>query len=195
MHTPCAGFSKHETGIPPGARYQVSGTGYLAPGTRDRINTEGRIPSTEDRARTLGNASTGFAGNRDRRLPHLRRQAVGFPSGEMRRKRIDPLGQVDGLLPHLQILRSPHNAPLNARHSSLVTRHSLPVTRHPLLVTRHSILRSKLWPADGPIFGPFRDARTDPVGGTAARIRPREPDRPSFRQSPLGNPSLWHGGC
>jgi len=54
VHTPCAGFSKHETGIPPGARYQVSGTGYLAPGTwypapepvrRRGPNTEHRGPS------------------------------------------------------------------------------------------------------------------------------------------------------
>jgi hypothetical protein len=47
MHTPCAGFSKHETGIPPGTRYRVSGVGYRAPGTRDRIDAEGRGPNTE----------------------------------------------------------------------------------------------------------------------------------------------------
>jgi hypothetical protein len=60
MHTPCAGFSKHETGIPPGARYQVSGTGYLAPGTRYPApkpvrrrgpNTEHRGPSPATRKR------------------------------------------------------------------------------------------------------------------------------------------------
>jgi hypothetical protein len=31
------------------AWYRVPGPGHLAPGTRDRINAEGRIPSTEDR--------------------------------------------------------------------------------------------------------------------------------------------------
>ena len=176
MHTPCAGFSKNETGIPPGARYQVSGTGYLAPGTRDRINTEGRIPSTEDRARTLGNAPTGFAGNRDRRLPHLRRQAVGFPSGEMRRKRIDPLGQVDGLLPHLQILRSPHDAPLNARHSSLVTRDSSLYPKVQTLAGRWV----HFWTLSGRPDGPGRrDGRPDsvPRAGSFAisAVSPRNP--------------------
>ena len=33
-----------------GARFQVPGTWRLGPGTRYRINAEGRIPSTEDRA-------------------------------------------------------------------------------------------------------------------------------------------------
>jgi hypothetical protein len=31
-------------------RCRVPGTGYLTPGTRDRIRAEGRRPSTEDRA-------------------------------------------------------------------------------------------------------------------------------------------------
>jgi hypothetical protein len=35
----------------PGTGYQVSGTWHLGPGTRYRINAEGRTPSTEDRAR------------------------------------------------------------------------------------------------------------------------------------------------
>jgi hypothetical protein len=61
MHTPCAGFSKHETGIPPGTRDRVPGVGYRVPGTRDRISAEGRTPSTEDRARPPENAHTGFA--------------------------------------------------------------------------------------------------------------------------------------
>jgi len=167
MHTPCAGFSKHETGIPPGARYQVSGTGYLAPGTRDRINTEGRIPSTEDRARTLGNAPTGFAGNRDRRLPHLRRQAVGFPSGEMRRKRIDPLGQVDGLLPHLQVLMSPHDAPW------------IPVTRDSSLAPPHVPIPGRRRASPGATGGPGR-------GRTTA-------GSPGRRASGSAVPRRWHG--
>jgi hypothetical protein len=54
LHTPCAGFSKT------GARYQVSGTGYLAPGTRYPApkpvrrrgpNTEHRRPSPATRKR------------------------------------------------------------------------------------------------------------------------------------------------
>jgi hypothetical protein len=55
LHTPCAGFLKTS------AWYRVPGPGYLAPGTRDRINAEGRIPSTEDRARPPENAHPGFA--------------------------------------------------------------------------------------------------------------------------------------
>jgi hypothetical protein len=43
MHTPCARFLKTS------AWYRVPGPGYLAPGTRDRINAEGQTPSTEDR--------------------------------------------------------------------------------------------------------------------------------------------------
>jgi len=49
LHTPCAGFLKT------GTWYRVPGPGYLAPGTRDRINAEGRTPRTEL------NAHTGFA--------------------------------------------------------------------------------------------------------------------------------------
>jgi hypothetical protein len=45
MQTPCAGFLKTS------AWYRVPGPGYLAPGTRYRINAEGRTPSTEDRAK------------------------------------------------------------------------------------------------------------------------------------------------
>jgi len=45
----------------PGTGYQVSGTCHLGPGTRYRISAEGRTPSTEDRARPLENAHTGFA--------------------------------------------------------------------------------------------------------------------------------------
>jgi hypothetical protein len=48
LHTPCAGFSK-------------TGTRYLGPDTRYRIDAEGRTPSTEDRARLLENAHTGYA--------------------------------------------------------------------------------------------------------------------------------------
>jgi hypothetical protein len=68
LHTSCAGFSKHETGIPPGARYRVPGIGYraiwhLEPGTRHRSQSdaEGRTPSTEDQAWPSENAHTGFA--------------------------------------------------------------------------------------------------------------------------------------
>ena len=58
LHTPCAGFSKREPSIPlrypvPGARSQVPGTRHLGPDTRHRIDAEGRIPSTENRARGL----------------------------------------------------------------------------------------------------------------------------------------------
>jgi|GEM_PF-2551031 len=49
LHTPCAGFSKT------GGWCQVRAPGTWDP---DRINAEGRIPSTEDR---VGNAHTGFA--------------------------------------------------------------------------------------------------------------------------------------
>jgi len=45
MQIPCAGFSKT------GAWYRVPSPGYLAPGTRDRINAGDRTPSTEDRAK------------------------------------------------------------------------------------------------------------------------------------------------
>ena len=55
---PVCGFSKTST------RYRVPGPGYLAPGSRDRISAEGRTPSTEDRARPLENAHTGYAGSR-----------------------------------------------------------------------------------------------------------------------------------
>jgi hypothetical protein len=61
LHTPCAGFSKREPGIPPGIGCQVPGTSYLVPDTRYRINAEDRTPSTEDRARLPENAHTGFA--------------------------------------------------------------------------------------------------------------------------------------
>jgi len=47
--------SRRYPGLPFRYRYsagcQVSGPGYLAPGTRYRINAEGRTPSTEDRAK------------------------------------------------------------------------------------------------------------------------------------------------
>ena len=55
LHTPCAGFSKT------GGWCQVPGPGHLAPGTRDRINAEGRIPSTEDR---VGRPGTGKRAHR-----------------------------------------------------------------------------------------------------------------------------------
>jgi hypothetical protein len=45
----------------PGTGFQVPGTWHLGPGTRYRINAEGRTPSTEDRARPLENAHTGCA--------------------------------------------------------------------------------------------------------------------------------------
>jgi len=45
----------------PGPGFQVSGTWYLGPGTWYRIRAEGRILSTEDRARLLENAHTGYA--------------------------------------------------------------------------------------------------------------------------------------
>jgi hypothetical protein len=58
LHTPCAGFSKHETGIPPGARYRVPGIGYRLSGTWDlvpgtwnpvpvwmRTQSQGRMPN------------------------------------------------------------------------------------------------------------------------------------------------------
>jgi len=61
LHTPCAGFSKREPGIPPGIGCQVPSTSYLVPDTRYRINAEDRTPSTEDRARLPENAHTGFA--------------------------------------------------------------------------------------------------------------------------------------
>jgi hypothetical protein len=54
LRTPCAGFLKTS------AWYRVPGPGYLAPGTRDRINAEGRTPSTEDRAQLPENAHTGL---------------------------------------------------------------------------------------------------------------------------------------
>jgi hypothetical protein len=41
---------------------QVRGTRDLAPGTRYRIDAEGRTPSTEDRARLPENAHMGYAG-------------------------------------------------------------------------------------------------------------------------------------
>jgi hypothetical protein len=44
--------------------HQVSGTWYLGPGIRYRINAEDRTPSTEDRARPIENAHTGYAGYR-----------------------------------------------------------------------------------------------------------------------------------
>jgi len=45
----------------PGPGYQVSGTSYLAPDTRYRINAEDRTPSTEDRVWPPENAHIGFA--------------------------------------------------------------------------------------------------------------------------------------
>jgi hypothetical protein len=53
LHTPCVGFSKHETGIPPGARYRVpgirSGTWDLVPGTGAESTPKAghRAPRTE----------------------------------------------------------------------------------------------------------------------------------------------------
>jgi hypothetical protein len=56
LHTPCVGFSKHETGIPPGARYRVPGIGYRLSGTWNRVPGTGaestpkaghRAPRTE----------------------------------------------------------------------------------------------------------------------------------------------------
>jgi len=58
---PMCGFSKREPGIPPGIGYQVPSTRHLGPDTRYRIDAEGRVPSTEDRARPPENAHTGYA--------------------------------------------------------------------------------------------------------------------------------------
>jgi len=57
MHTPCAGFSR--TGV----RYQVSGTGYLAPGTWYPAPkpVRRRGPDTEDRVWPPKNAHTAYA--------------------------------------------------------------------------------------------------------------------------------------
>jgi hypothetical protein len=62
MHTRCAGFSKAGTWYQvPGIRHWI--TAHLEPDTwyRMRSNTEGRTPSTEDRARPPENAHTGYA--------------------------------------------------------------------------------------------------------------------------------------
>jgi len=45
----------------PGTGYQVPGTWHLGPDTWYQIDAEGRTPSTEDRARALENAHTGYA--------------------------------------------------------------------------------------------------------------------------------------
>ena len=55
------GFSKREPGLPPYCPIALPRPGYPAPGTRDPIDAEGRIPSTEDRARPPENAHTGYA--------------------------------------------------------------------------------------------------------------------------------------
>jgi hypothetical protein len=64
LYTPWARFSKI------GAWYRVPGPGYLAPGTRYRINAEDRTPSAEDRA--------GLPGNGKRAHPICRRQDTGW---------------------------------------------------------------------------------------------------------------------
>jgi hypothetical protein len=57
---PVCGFFKDRCQVP-GTRYRVPATWHLGPGTRhrSRIDTEGRTPSTEDRARPPENAHTG----------------------------------------------------------------------------------------------------------------------------------------
>jgi hypothetical protein len=52
LHIPCAGFSKQETGIPPGARYRVPGIGYRLSGTWDLVPGTGAesTPRAEHRA-------------------------------------------------------------------------------------------------------------------------------------------------
>jgi len=83
MHTRCVGFSKREPGIPPGIGCQVPGTRcripttwHLVPDTRYRINAEGRIPSTEDRA---GRPGTGKRAHEICRIGRARILATRYP--------------------------------------------------------------------------------------------------------------------
>jgi hypothetical protein len=72
MHTPCAGFSKKGTRY----GYQVSGPGYLAPGTRYRVPNRRRGPDIEHRG---PGPSTGKRAHRARLMQDRKGSDPGYP--------------------------------------------------------------------------------------------------------------------
>jgi hypothetical protein len=149
MLTPCAGFRSVSQ-----AFRQVPGTRHLGPDTRYRIDAEGRVPSTEDRARPPENAHTGYAIQPSSPSRPVQ-SSLNLPAPSPSRRGAWPTPVTSSL--HHSVTPS--------------LRHSVTLICTPLSVTRHSVT-----PA-GPVKGAHRgpgfwgtpggssDVESPPAGG------------------------------
>ena len=129
----------------PGTGYQVSGTWHLGPGTRYRINAEGRIPSTEDRA---GRPGTGKRAHRVCILTPYPASGIGI---------IAVLPYCPIALPHPARCPLPHDPDL-LQTGSLAVEDLKAIGRilDDLPLLRDSLLASNEKPRQRRILGAFR---------------------------------------